>query len=130
MNAIVDASVFVTAMSDEGGDGEWARAVIESGRLAAPHLLHVEVTHAFRRAVATKAMSADSAALGLGEVLAFPVTLYPFDMAADRVWELRESVSPYDSWYVALAELLELPLATLDRRLARAKGPACEFITP
>ena len=31
--------------------------------------------------------------------------------------------------YVALAELLEAPLATLDERLVRTTGPRCEFLT-
>lgn len=41
-----------------------------------------------------------------------------------RAWELRHNVSFYDSLYVALAELLEAPLLTLDRRLARAARDA------
>ena len=43
---------------------------------------------------------------------------------------LRENVTSYDAWYVALAEALDCPLVTLDRRLSRASGPTCEFITP
>ena len=35
----------------------------------------------------------------------------------------------YATPYVALAELLELPLATLQRRLVRGTGPCCDFIT-
>lgn len=47
-----------------------------------------------------------------------------------RVWALREDLTSYDAWYVALAEVLECPLATLDRRLSRADGPACGVVTP
>ena len=89
MNAIVDASVFVAAMADEEADGEWARSVIEAGKLGAPHLLHVDAMNAFRRSIARKLLTTESAALAMGEVLDFPVTLFPFDIAADRVWELR-----------------------------------------
>ena len=32
--------------------------------------------------------------------------------------------------YVALAEALDWPLVTLDRRLSRATGPLCELIVP
>jgi predicted nucleic acid-binding protein len=39
-------------------------------------------------------------------------------------------MSPYDAWYVALAERLDAPLVTLDRRLARTAGVRCEFILP
>ncbi len=38
--------------------------------------------------------------------------------------------SGYDAWYVAVAEALRLPLATLDVRLSRAKSVACKFLTP
>jgi predicted nucleic acid-binding protein len=39
---------------------------------------------------------------------------------------LRHNHSFYDSLYVALAEVLDVPLVTLDRRLARAVGDATE----
>jgi predicted nucleic acid-binding protein len=47
-----------------------------------------------------------------------------------RVWELRDNVTAYDAWHVALAEALSAPLATLDRRLARASGVTSELIHP
>ena len=47
-----------------------------------------------------------------------------------RVWELRRNLAAYDAGCVALAELLDVPLATLDRRLARASGATCTFLTP
>ena len=50
------------------------------------------------------------------------------DPFAKRVWELRHSVTSHDAWYVAVAEALRLPLATLDARLAKAKGPTCRFL--
>jgi len=42
-----------------------------------------------------------------------------------RAWGLRDSVGACDAQYVALAELLEAPLVTADRRLARAPGLRC-----
>jgi predicted nucleic acid-binding protein len=36
----------------------------------------------------------------------------------------------YDGVYVALAELLDAPLAPLHQRLAAAPGPRCDFTTP
>lgn len=59
-----------------------------------------------------------------------PVMLHPYPPFASRVWELRNNVSAYDAWYVALAESLEAPLVTLDRRLMRATGPRCAFSVP
>jgi len=50
---------------------------------------------------------------------AAPLALLP------RCWELRDNLTTYDAAYVALAEALEAPLLTGDRRLAQAAGPTC-----
>ena len=42
-----------------------------------------------------------------------------------RAFELRANVTAYDACYVALAEALDWPLCTVDRRLAHASGPRC-----
>jgi predicted nucleic acid-binding protein len=55
--------------------------------------------------------------------------LLSFEPFADRIWELRHTITSYDAWYVAVAEAFALPLATLDERLAKAQGPKCRFLT-
>jgi predicted nucleic acid-binding protein len=47
---------------------------------------------------------------------------YPHDFLLPRVWELRNNLTAYDAVYVALAEALDAPLLTRDRRLAGAAG--------
>lgn len=54
------------------------------------------------------------------------IELYPF---GDRIWELRDNLTAYDAWYVALAEGHDCPLATLDQRIVASVGPRCEFVT-
>jgi predicted nucleic acid-binding protein len=63
------------------------------------------------------------------DLMQLNMELFPFDPFADRIWELRQSVTSHDAWYVALAEALRLPLATLDGRLSRAKGVSRKFLT-
>jgi predicted nucleic acid-binding protein len=46
------------------------------------------------------------------------------------IWELRHNVTSYDAWYVAIAEALKLPLATLDEPLSKSNGVTCKFLTP
>lgn len=70
------------------------------------------------------------ALVGTAPLAAPPVTLYPYAPCAVRAWELRANVTTHDAWYVALAELLDAPLATLDRSLSRASGPRCTFVLP
>lgn len=59
-----------------------------------------------------------------------PIELFPYEPFAFRVWELRENLTAYDAWYVALAEEVGAKLATLDGALCRAAGPRCGFLTP
>ena len=110
--------------------GEWAEAVLLNGPLAAPHLLHVEVANILRRAVLSGRLSRDASSLASADLLRMPVQLFSFGPLAPRVWELRDNVTPYDAWYVALAESLSVELATLDARLSRAAGPRCLFRLP
>lgn len=50
---------------------------------------------------------------------------YPFGLFIGRAWELRDNLSVYDGWYVALAERLGVPLVTAERRLVGAPGAQC-----
>jgi predicted nucleic acid-binding protein len=127
---IVDASVVTAGISVRPEHSPWARSLLERGGLAAPHLLPVEVTQSVRRLVRHGSLTSRDAAAAMRDLLALPVELHPFEPFAGRVWELRDTVSAYDAWYVALAEALDAPLATLDTRLAQAPGPRCAFVVP
>ena len=130
MTAVVDASVVVAALIDDGPVGRWAEELVASTPLASPHLMPVEVANILRRAALAGDVSDDIASLAYADLQALAVELFPYGLLADRIWELRGAVTSYDGWYVALAESLESPLATLDGRLTRAPGPRCSFIGP
>lgn len=130
MILVIDAALVVAALVDSGPDGAWAEERLVAGALVAPHLLTVEVTNILRRAVIGGGLSSDAASMAHADLLDLRVELFPFAPFASRVWELRENVTAYDAWYVALAESLDAPLATLDTRLSRAAGPRCRFETP
>lgn len=130
MTAVVDASVVVAALIDDGPAGRWAEELVGSTPLAAPHLMPVEAANILRRAALAGDVSDDIASLAHADLGALAVELFPYDLLAERIWELRGAVTAYDGWYVALAESLRAPLATLDARLTRAPGPRCSFIGP
>lgn len=130
MTVVIDASVVVAALVDAGADGTWAETVLGSGPLAAPHLMPIEAANILRRAELAGTITAGAARLAHADMLALRVALYPYEVLAARAWALRPNLTTYDATYVALAEALGSPLATLDRRLARAPGPRCVFRTP
>jgi len=127
---VVDSSVVVAALIDHGPVGEWAETLMVSGPLAAPHLMPAEVANVLRRSGMAGEVSADIASLAHEDLRLLRLELFPYPMCAARVWELRWNITAYDAWYVALAETLGAPLATLDARLGRAAGIRCEIVLP
>lgn len=93
-------------------------------RLAvAPALAPVETVDVLRRLEQARRIAAAEACAASDDFRQLALELYPFDPFADRIWSLRHSVSGDHAWYVALGEVLNLRLATLDERLSRAEGP-------
>ncbi len=129
MTLIADASVVVAWLLG-GTPGSWAEELMSSDDLTAPHVMPVEVAHVLRADSLAGRLSTEAASLAHHYLGLLRVSLFPYSPVAHRVWELRSNVTAYDAWYVALAEMLGAPLATLDMRLARATGPRCEFLTP
>jgi predicted nucleic acid-binding protein len=125
---VVDASVVIAALIDNGADGRWAEALLVSDSLAAPHMMAAEAANILRRSAAAGAISAEQASLAHTDLLDLRVENFPYAPFATRVWELRQNVTCYDAWYVGVAEALGAPLATLDARLASAPGPRCRFM--
>lgn len=130
MTVVVDASVVVAALVDVSAVGRWAEVVLVDGGLLAPHLMPFEVGNILRRAALRGEISDDVARLAHADLVDMAVELVAYEAVAARAWALRGSVTVYDATYVALAESVNAPLMTLDRRLARASGPRCSVLTP
>ena len=127
---VVDASVLVAAVADSGPDGRWAEQLVRAEALAAPHLALAEAGNVLRRAALAGTLSQREATLAHRDLLDLDLELFPYAPFADRIWALRGTLTVYDACYVALAEALSAPLATLDRKLAQAPGPRCRFELP
>ncbi len=122
---IVDASVLVVALADDGTDGDSARARLRGERLAIPELADLEVASVLRRQIRAGALDNRRAGLALDDLAALPAQRAPHRPLLARCWELRDNLTLYDAAYVALAEAMHAALLTGDRRLARATGPQC-----
>jgi predicted nucleic acid-binding protein len=124
---VIDASVAVSVLAD-AEHAPWAEAQLSTAgadrSLWVPHLIDAEVGQALRREVAFGRLSEDRAGAALLDLTRMPFRRIDHIGLIQRAWELRHNFSFYDGLYVALAEGLDVPLVTLDRRLARAAGDA------
>jgi predicted nucleic acid-binding protein len=123
---VPDASVVVAALVDDGGAGALAREVLTADvDQHVPHLLDLEVASALRGLVLGAGLSAGRASAALDDLADLPLLYYPHRVLLPRVWALRHNASVYDASYLALAELLDAPLVTSDRRLATVPDLRC-----
>jgi predicted nucleic acid-binding protein len=127
-SAVFDASVVLRAVVDGADDAlEWFGRV-NTGELRAawPQLALIEVANAFTTLVLARRFSRERAAGALARVVALPVDAVPLDVLAIAAFAIATArrLSAYDACYVALAEALDAPLVTADRRLAAATSNA------
>lgn len=115
---VVDASVVVDAL--RGVDHVIERLGTEW--LLAPYLIDAEVGSALRRHVRAGDLTAKAAADALEDLADIEILRYEQTGLLDRAWQLRDNVSFYDALYIALAERQDVPLLTLDARMAVAPG--------
>ena len=90
--------------------------------LHAPHLLDLEVAQVLRRYVRDKDITAQRGQEALEDLGGLPLNRYPHDFLIPRIWRLRANLTAYDAAYVALSELLDVPLLTCDSGIASAPG--------
>ena len=116
---VIDASALV-ALLLSAGSGARVRSRVRSETLAVPHVADLEVLNALRK----QSTRLPDRRLALAADTYRSLALARFDHAPHlrRIWELRKNLTAYDASYVALAEVLEAPLLTLDARLASAPG--------
>ena len=119
---VVDTSAVIAALAGRPPDRRLLDRLSSDGDLCAPHLLDVELLHGLRRLVIGGQLGEDRAADARDDFADLAVARYDHVALADRTWELRHDLTAYDATFVALAELLGVPLVTCDARLADAPG--------
>ena len=125
--SVIDASVMVVGLTLPDGLTPGVREVLD-GRLQVPAVFAAEVTAAIRKLVLRRALTPESAADARLRLRNARLRLHPFRFYEERVWELRDNLTVYDAWYVAIAERLGQPLLTTDAGILRAPGLRCELI--
>ena len=122
---VVDASVLASAIVDAGEDGQRFRDRLRGETIAGPDLIRIEVMSVVRRHANGGSITREQANAAFEDLVDLPISVFPTAPLLPRVWELRENVTSYDGCYIALAEAVDGPLLTADRRLANAPGARC-----
>jgi len=121
---VVDASALANAIGDDEEAGRQARELLRVHReLAAPDLVDVETTAVLRRRWLAGTISDQRFEQAIEDLTDIPLARFPTLGLMRRAFELRANVTAYHACYVALAEALDWPLCTADRRLAHDSGP-------
>jgi predicted nucleic acid-binding protein len=98
--------------------------------ISAPELALFEAANVLRRRETAGLLAAAEARDAHQQLLELPLDLWGYATVAAAAWELRQALTIYDAAFVALAQVLQVPLLTLDRRLARAHSLPCQVLAP
>ncbi len=125
-DCVLDASAMVLAVSGKTDSASKLRTRLSGVRKYAPHLIDAEVGNVLRRHEREARLSNAEALLALRAARVLIDHRYPHvGPLTELAWALRHNLSFYDALYVALADLLDLPLITGDVRLSRAPTLPC-----
>lgn len=120
---VVDASAIVALLLSLEGSDEVTDRISGAGQsLHAPDLLGAEVAQVLRRYSLTGDLDDARGRDALVDFADLGIERYGHEPFLPRVWELRHNLTAYDALYVALAEALDVPVLTMDGRLATSPG--------
>jgi predicted nucleic acid-binding protein len=121
---VLDASALLRGLLREGEEaheivrGVWNGTV----RAHAPDLIGPESTHTLLRLVRADRLDLDDARRLTEDIARTPLHRHPSHGQIGAAFEVAQAttLSGYDAFYAVLAETLDVPLVTADRRLASA----------
>jgi len=128
MRVVVDASVLLEVALAGGQLGP-----LTGHDLVAPPLALSEVTSTISEMAWRGELPRDRVPAALAYLRATPLTISRPDDLSERAWNVASSLGwakTYDAEYVALAQLLDAPLLTLDVRLARGVERLIRIVAP
>ena len=122
---VVDASCVYEVVAD-ATHAELIRARLAADTdQVAPHLLDAEVLGVIRRDHLLGRLDRTAASQAVDDLRDWPAERIGHRLLLARAWELRDRVRSWDALYIALAEVFDATLVTLDQRLGRVTGLEC-----
>lgn len=128
MRVVLDASAAVNALVP-GPLRERTRRHLTDAELFAPDLVDTEVLSAVARLERGDEITTGEADVAIAAWQRLPCTRVSVKALVHEIWALRRSIRVSDATYVMLARVLDAPVLTADRRLARATLPGISVMT-
>jgi predicted nucleic acid-binding protein len=124
---VIDCSAMIELLAAKTRTGDAiARRVTATQTLCAPYVLDGEVISALLGLMRGQKISDREADAALSSYRAFPVERQDVLPLWPRLKSLHANLPAYDAQYVALAEVLRVPLITADARIKRSGIARCE----
>lgn len=115
---VVDASAILEILSRTPKGIQLEAALLERD-LHAPHVIDLEVLNAVRRWERTGVIRPAETTEILNTFLAIRITRHIHTPLMDSIWALRNNLTACDAAYLALAEVLDAELVTMDSGLRK-----------
>ena len=119
---VVDTSAVVDLLLEAPPNTSLIGRLGKVTEMHVPHLVDVEFLSVVRRLEGRGLLTVEQAELSMRKLSQLPLHRYPHGSLSNRVWHLRHSLTAYDGQYVALAEILGLPLVTCDIKMSNTHG--------
>ncbi|MQA25264.1 MAG: PIN domain-containing protein [Micromonosporaceae bacterium] len=119
---VIDTSALVEFLVGGDARADRVRTTASAQTLAAPHGIDLECMAALRGLTRGGRLPEDEAERALQLLGRMDIRRYEH---TPRIWQLRHNMWPHDATYAALAELLDVPLMTVDKKFTTVPGLRC-----
>jgi predicted nucleic acid-binding protein len=124
MTAVLDAGAYIVFRS-QGCPPELRRRVAGLSTAHVPDLFDSEVMNVTRHRHVAGRLDETAVSEIVSHLRTGQFSRHPVRGMLDEMWRLHDSLTMYDAAYVALAARLDVPLLTVDQKLAAAPGLTC-----
>lgn len=124
MTAVLDAGAYIVFRS-QGCPPELRRRLASLSAAHVPDLFDSEVMNVTRHRHLAGRFDQSAVTEIISHLRAGQFSRHPVRTMLDEMWGLHDNLTMYDAAYVALAARLDLPLVTVDQKLAATPGLPC-----